>query len=277
MSDLFNFNVRVVMLDNEPWWVAKDVCDVLGTKTFDLRKILDPDEIEEMVNINIDSIHIYNKAKGNQGVVEAGGYKSSWWRGKSPLLVSESGLYSLMLRSRKPIAKKFKRWITHEVIPAIRKHGAYNLKPLSLRETGELYLKLAESEEKRLIADKRVVEQQNTLVKQKQVILESKRFIDFSMRIEEQEEDMSLATAAKLLGFKGIGRNNLVRELRELGIFLRYEAQPYQRYVNAGYFILRNKTIITKTRKEKNVTTTKVTGKGLAYIHKKLGEHLGVF
>lgn len=89
----------------EPWFVAKDVCDILDIRTNNIRTILEPDEISELSNdYTID-------------IARNGG--------KTPLIISESGLYSLALKSRKPEAKGFKRWITHEVLPTIRKHGAY--------------------------------------------------------------------------------------------------------------------------------------------------------
>lgn len=90
----------------DPWFVAKDACTILGTETRDLRKILDEDEVS-----NVDSIHIGGISAGNGG--------------RSPLAISEAGLYSLILRSRKPEAKAFKRWVTHEVLPSIRKQGGY--------------------------------------------------------------------------------------------------------------------------------------------------------
>ena len=86
----------------EPWFVAKDVCDILGTDTRDLHKILESDEIT-----NVDSIHIAQNG------------------GKAPLIISEPGLYRLVMKSRKPEAKEFQRWVTHEVLPSIRRHGAY--------------------------------------------------------------------------------------------------------------------------------------------------------
>ena len=89
----------------EPWFVAKDVCDILEIRTNSLRAILEPDEISELSNDN--SIDIAQNG------------------GKSPLIISEAGLYSLALKSRKPEAKEFKRWVTHDVLPTIRKHGAY--------------------------------------------------------------------------------------------------------------------------------------------------------
>ena len=98
-----NHPVRILVEpDNEIWFVAKDVCDILGTDTRDVRKILDEDEIS-----NVDTI-----------LIAQGG-------GKPPLVITEAGFYKIVLRSRKPIAKEFQRWVTHEVLPSIRKHGAY--------------------------------------------------------------------------------------------------------------------------------------------------------
>ncbi|WEV68745.1 BRO family protein [Bifidobacterium sp. ESL0775] len=105
----FNFEgnqVRTFVGQNgETWWLAKDVTDILGTATRDLRKILDIDEMA--VLINVDTIHIDQNG------------------GKSPLIISEPGLYKLILKSRKPQAKAFQRWVTHEVLPQIRKTGGY--------------------------------------------------------------------------------------------------------------------------------------------------------
>lgn len=105
----FNFNGATMrtMTDKNgaPWFIAKDVCDILEIRTNNLRTILEPDEITELSNdYSID-------------IAQNGG--------KAPLIISESGLYSLALKSRKPEARGFKRWVTHEVLPSIRKYGAY--------------------------------------------------------------------------------------------------------------------------------------------------------
>lgn len=89
--------------EGEPWFVAKDVCDALGIATNHIRESLEEDEIS---NLRITEI-------------------GPEFGGKAPLIVSEAGLYSLILRSRKPEAKRFKRWVTHEVLPALRRDGAY--------------------------------------------------------------------------------------------------------------------------------------------------------
>jgi anti-repressor protein len=105
----FNFNDTTLrtLTDTagDPWFIAKDVCDILGIRTNNLRATLDEDEVTELSND-------YTVVIAQNG-------------GKPPLIISESGLYSLALKSRKPEAKEFKHWVTHEVLPTIRKHGAY--------------------------------------------------------------------------------------------------------------------------------------------------------
>lgn len=86
----------------EPWFVAKDACDILGIDTNHLREALDDDEIT-----NLRNSEVWNQP------------------GRAPLIISEPGLYKLIMRSRKPEAKEFQRWVTHEVLPSIRKYGAY--------------------------------------------------------------------------------------------------------------------------------------------------------
>lgn len=101
---VFNYNgneVRTIQKDGEPWWVLKDVCEVLGLssphKVFDR---LDEDE------------------KGRNQIPTPGGEQEM-------TVINESGLYNVILRSDKPEAKPFRKWVTSEVLPSIRKHGAY--------------------------------------------------------------------------------------------------------------------------------------------------------
>src|SRR5690348_3135961 len=94
--------VRTVIIDGQPHWVAKDVCDILGfVNLSETIKRLDEDEV------------ISNEVTDSLG------------RNQQTNVVTESGLYSLILGSRKPEAKAFKRWVTHEVLPTIRKTGSY--------------------------------------------------------------------------------------------------------------------------------------------------------
>jgi len=95
------WEIRTIEKDGEPWFVGKDVCSILGTETRDIPKILDNDE-KDVVDIS-DTIG----------------------RKQKMTIISESGLYFLVLRSRKQDAKRFRKWVTSEVLPSIRKNGMY--------------------------------------------------------------------------------------------------------------------------------------------------------
>ena len=96
--------VRVVMRNNEPWFIAKDVCRILGTRTDTVRQIVGN---KRVATINPNSIGV-----GNHG-------------GRDILIVNEAGLYKLVLAGRKKEAVKFSDWIVDDVLPSIRKHGVY--------------------------------------------------------------------------------------------------------------------------------------------------------
>lgn len=106
--------IRVVERDGDPWFVAKDVCDILGLTPRDSVRHLDEDERVTMPFAKFSQL-IRGDVPSNLNAFRASGV----------VLINEPGLYSLILRSRKPKAKEFKRWVTHEVLPTIRKTGAY--------------------------------------------------------------------------------------------------------------------------------------------------------
>ncbi|MED4535592.1 Bro-N domain-containing protein, partial [Heyndrickxia coagulans] len=145
---VFNFKqneVRTVLKDGEPWFVAKDVCDILNHS-----------------NSRVAISRLDEDEKGVSKVYTPGGYQNM-------SVVNEFGLYSLVLTSNLPEAKQFKRWITHEVIPSIRKHGAY-MTPETLEKTISdpdfligLLANLKEEKAKRVKAEQernQVIEQQ---------------------------------------------------------------------------------------------------------------------
>ena len=120
---VFNFQgneVRTVIKDNEPWFVAKDICDVLGLGNI----------TEALRNLDDDELSSEILKSGNQG--------------REMKLVSESGLYALVIRSNKPNARKFRKWITSEVLPSIRKHGGY-IASNGTESVEELYMRAMES------------------------------------------------------------------------------------------------------------------------------------
>ena len=119
MNEIIPFNfqgaaVRVIQnADGQPWWVAKDVCDVLDL---------------ENVTWAVSGLEEDEKAELSITQVSSNGTEQK----RKTIIINEPGLYSLVLRSRKPEAKEFKRWITHEVLPRIRKTGSYQIQPADL-------------------------------------------------------------------------------------------------------------------------------------------------
>lgn len=108
--------VRTVQVDGEPWFVAADVCAVL-----------------ELNNVTMAVASLDEDEKGFSNVETPGGEQRV-------VIVNEPGLYSLILRSRKPEAKAFKRWLTHEVIPSLRKNGRYEVAEVSRRELAQMVI-----------------------------------------------------------------------------------------------------------------------------------------
>lgn len=233
MTQVFNFNnneVRVTTINGEPWWMAKDVCDVLGlADTHKALQGLDEDE----------------KSEHEQ-------YSGS---GRKPLMVNEPGLYSLIIRSRKPEAKQFKRWVTHEVLPSIRKNGMYATD--ELLDNPDLLIQVAtqlklEREEKKRLQEKIAVD---------------KPKVEFFDAVADSKDAIDIGTATKVLAIPGVGRNTLFHRLREKGILMR-DNQPYQRYVDCGYFrIIEQK--YNKADGSTNISIkTLVYQKGLDFIRK---------
>ncbi len=105
-----NNEIRTVIIDGEPWLVAKDVCDVLG-----------------LVDVSMTVRGLDDDEKGTSSICTPGGMQSM-------TVINEAGLYKLTFKSRKPAAKEFTRWVTHEVLPQIRKTGSYYI-PKSKNKT----------------------------------------------------------------------------------------------------------------------------------------------
>ena len=225
--------VRTVSVDNEPWFFAKDVCDALSVATNHVRESLDEDEVSNLRTTEIGP--------------EFGG--------KAPLIVSEAGLYSLILKSRKPEAKAFKRWITHEVIPAIRKTGGYHV-PQSPEEQMAQGLLAAQ----KLLAekDKRIDE-----MRPKEI---------FADAVSVSKTDILIGDLAKLIKQNGhdIGQKRLFAWLREKGYLIKRKGldwnMPTQRAMEMKLFRVKE-TVVTHADGHTTVSkTTKVTGKGQVYF-----------
>lgn len=248
----FNFNdatLRTLTDKNgEPWFSGQDVCNILDTGTNHLREYLDEDEI---TNIRTTDI-------GQNG-------------GKAPIFISEPGLYKLIMRSRKPEAKEFQRWVTHEVLPSIRKHGIYATEItidqiLADPDFGiRLLTGLKEERTKRIEAENHV----------KELEPKAKALDDFT----DVPDTLLVRDAAKLLSNAGapIGEKELREWLSSHDWIYRHAGTWWatSERVKAGHLAM----VESKSHgQHKNgsafafAPTVKITRKGLALLHTRLGE-----
>ena len=224
LPQIFNYNdnqIRVIMMDGQPWWVAKDVCDILNlSNTTEAVRALDDDE------------------KSTLRISEGGPEVN---------VINEAGLYSLIIRSNKPEARQFKRWITHEVIPQIRATGSYQANPQKL-------IALALVEAQKILAEK---DEQLAIMAPK---------ADFFDAVASSKDAIDLGSAAKVLNM-GIGRNRLFEILREEKVLMSNN-QPYQKFLDSGYFRTIEQKYTVPSGETKISIKTLVYQKGLNYIRK---------
>lgn len=232
--------VRTMMISGSPWFVAKDVCECLGiTKHRDAVSRLDGDE------------------RGSVEVDTLGGTQQM-------AAVNEYGLYSLVLSSRKPSAKAFKRWITHEVIPAIRKHGAYM--------TGETLEQALTSPDFLIrLATELKTEQEARRLAEAQIEANKPKVL-FADSVAASHGSILVGELSKLLNQNGIdiGQNRLFNWLRENGYLICRKGTDYnmptQRSMEMQLFSIKE-TAITHSDGHVSISkTVKVTGKGQLYF-----------
>lgn len=234
-------NVRVLLDEhNDPWFVAKDVCNILGTDTRDVGKILDDDEK------GVDSIHTLG---GNQQMTT----------------ISEAGLYKLIMRSRKENAKPFQRWVTHEVLPTIRKHGAYMSEQTIERTLTDpdylirLATQLKNEKEARVKAEARLEEAQP------QILL--------AQCVQGSETSIPVSDMAKILHTNGvnIGVNAFYEVLRDTGFLCSTGVRrnlPTARSIRMGIMEIKE-TPYYRGSHLLISRTAKITGRGQAFFIKK--------
>lgn len=248
MKDLQVFNnpefgdVRMVMIENEPWFVGKDVAMALGYG-----------DTNQAIRKHVDAEDKLTSRFDGTG------------QNRSMIIINESGLYSLIMASKLPSAKKFKRWVTAEVLPAIRKHGGY-LTPEKIEEAlmnPDTLIKLATQlkteREARLQA-----EALNEANKPK---------VLFHDAVTDASNAITMADLAKLLKQNGVntGRDRLYDWMRENGYLMKSglsKNMPTQRSMEAGWFKVQEH-VVTTPYGHIVKHTTYVTGKGQVYFIKK--------
>lgn len=230
-------SVRTLVINSEPWFVGKDVAEALGYKnTKDaLAKHVDSEDKEILKSQNATLENIPNR-----GVT----------------VVNESGLYSLVLSSKLPSAKKFKRWVTSEVLPALRKTGQYQVKELSGQE----------------LMAKALIEAQNVLAAKDKQIEEMKPKALFADAVATSHTSILVGELAKILKQNGIemGQKRLFAWLREKGYLIKRQGTDYnmptQKAMDLGLFEIKEGSYVNGSGVNITTKTPKVTGKGQQYF-----------
>ena len=228
--------IRTVEIGGEPWFVGKDVAEVLGYKD------------------TADSIkkHVDDEDKLTRRFTDSG-------QSREMYIINESGLYSLILSSKLPNAKAFKRWVTSEVLPAIRKHGLYATD--ELLDNPDLIIQMA-SKLKEEREAREVLEAENDIMKPKAL---------FADAVSASHTSILVGDLAKLLRQNGIdiGANRLFEKLREKGFLMKSGSSknmPTQASMDRGLFEIKEGSYINSDGVNVVTKTTKVTGKGQVYF-----------
>ena len=253
-NEIMNFNfegaeVRVNADEHgNPWFVAKDVCQIL--------ELANPRSSTALLDSDEKDVHIMDTPSGEQKMT----------------VVNESGLYSLIMRSRKPEAKAFKRWVTHEVLPSIRKSGGYIAAKAD--ETPEMIMARAIK-----LADETINRQKLQLEEKDKKIAEANKQIEMDKPKVVFAESIAVAKTSILVGEMAklikqstgveIGQNRFFDYLRDKGYLHSKGSQknlPTQRSVNAGWFEVKEGTRINSEGVSVITRTPKITVKGQIYF-----------
>lgn len=229
--------VRTVEIGGEPWFVGKDVAEVLGYAK----------------PLNALSTHIDEDDSLKQGLTDSMG------RIQETILINESGLYSLILSSKLPTAKAFKRWVTSEVLPSIRKHGLYAKEELLDNPDIAIAAFKALKEEREA---RKALEAENEQMQPLAL---------FAKSVSASDTSILIGDLAKLLKQNGYdtGQKRLFEELRQRNFLMKTGSSknlPTQKAMELGLFEVKESTINNPDGSVRVTKTTKVTGKGQVYF-----------
>ena len=254
MNDLQIFSneefgeVRTITKDGEPWFVAKDISDKLGyAQTSNMMKRIDD---EDFISSKLDGMNM------------------------NSILINESGLYSAIIGSKLESAKRFKHWVTSEVLPSIRKNGGYIAGQETLSDD-ELMAKAL------LVAQNKIAERDSIIAEKNAQIEQMKPKQIFADAVETSRTSILVGDLAKLMCQNGvqIGQKRLFEWMRQNGYLIKYGASrnmPIQKYIEQGLFEIKENSIQSPNGNVRLTITPKVTGKGQVYfINKFLNESRG--
>lgn len=234
--------IRTVEIDNTPYFVGKDVAEILG--------YADPQKAMKM--------HIDDEDKLTRQIVVSG-------QNRNVTIINESGLYSLILSSKLPKAKEFKRWVTSEVLPAIRKHGVYAVD--EVLENPDMLISALQALKEEKAKAKRLTE---TLAVQEQQIAELQPKASYYDVVLNCKDLVSVTEIAKDYGKSGKWLNE---KLHELGIQFKQGGKIwllYQKYAEKGYTSTKTQTYNGNDGEIHTKVHTYWTQKGRLFIYDKL-------
>ena len=234
--------VRTVAVEDEPWFVGKDVTDILGYQNASKALADHVDDDDKLNNESLSSL----------------GQRGGW-------LINESGLYSLVLSSKLPTAKKFKRWVTSEVLPAIRKHGGY-LTPEKVEEV------LLNPDTIITLATNLKAEQEKRKAAELQIEADRPKVV-FADSVSVSHTNILISELAKVLkqnGVPNMGQNRLFQWLRDNNYLISRRGtdynMPMQKSMEMGLFCIKETTVNHSDGHTSISRTPKVTGKGQIYF-----------
>lgn len=222
--------IRTVVKNGEAWFIGKDVAESLG------------------FNNSRDAIstHVFAEDKGVDIIDTPGGRQKV-------TIINESGLYALVFGSRLPSAKSFKYWVTSEVLPSIRKNGMYATDELI--NNPDLLIAVATQ----------LKEERQARVQAEQKVIEMKPKAEFFDAVADSKDAIEIGQVAKLIG--NIGRNRLFELLRDRKILMNNN-QPYQKFIDSGYFRVVEQKYIRRNGDICINIKTLVYQKGVEYIRR---------
>lgn len=237
--------IRILIINNQLWFVGNDVAKALGYSN--IRKVV-PD-------------HVDDEDKQRTQIRYAG-------QNREVTVINESGLYSLILSSKLPTAKEFKRWVTSEVLPSIRKHGAYMTEDTIKKVMAEpdFIIQLATELKKEQEQNKQLTA---TCSQQQQMIGELKPKADYVDRILKSDSLVTITQIAKDYGMSGQGMNKV---LHDLHIIYSCNKQwlLYSQHQAKGYTFSETVDIPREDGSAKVVMNTKWTQKGRLFLYETL-------
>ena len=244
--------VRVVFQNGEPWWIARDVCMVLEIKN--------PRDAVQDLEDDEKGVAIADTPGGQQEMT----------------IISEAGLYSLILRSRKPEAKRFKRWITHDVLPAIRRTGRYGTD-----NAAELVKDLTNPDNLLTLLNNWKHDRDRRIELEHQAQIDAPKVI-FADAYRTSKDVIPMRTMAKILHQRGanMGQNRFFKYCVRCHLLMKTKSgyEPTQRAMEMGLFELVPSTLVLNGGEAKTKFTVKVTAKGQIYfVNKFRGEITSLF